>query len=92
MKKEIIIGFLVSLFATFCGLFLYTQYVSEESFGQTISVIKEGGFLGTVLALSAIPNLFVFFIYLKKNQDYRARGVVIGTMLVAFITFVLKFV
>ncbi len=92
MKKEIAIGFLVSLFATFCGLFLYTQYVSGESFELVIKQVQQEGVLGTVLALAAIPNLFVFFVYLKKNQEYRARGVLIGTMLVAFVTFILKFI
>ncbi len=92
MKKDILIGFLVSLFATFCGVFLYTQYLSDRSFSETISIVQKGGILGTLIALSAIPNLFVFFIYIKKREDYKARGVLIGTMLIALLTFILKFV
>lgn len=91
IKKEILIGFLVSIFATACGLFIYMQYVSRFGFYETLEMIQQGGVLGSVIALAAIPNLFVFFIFLKKNQDYRARGVLIATMFTALVTFVLKF-
>ncbi|OSY87496.1 membrane protein [Tenacibaculum holothuriorum] len=90
IKKEIAIGVLISLLATFCGLFLYLEYVSDSGFVNTIKVIREGGALGTAIAIAAIPNLFVFFIFLKKNQDYRARGVLIGTILITLLTFALK--
>ena len=91
IRKEIVIGFLVSLFATFCGMFIYLEYISDTSLADTIRKIKEGGVLGTVIALSALPNLFVFFIFLKKNQDYRARGVLLGTIFIAVFTLLLKF-
>lgn len=92
VKKEIAIGFFVSLFATFCGLFIYLQYISRFGFTETIEMIQKGGTLGPVITLAALPNLFVFFIFLKKNQDYRARGVLFGTIFTAFVTLVLKFI
>ena len=91
IKKEIAIGFLVSIFATFAGLFIYLQYISRFGFTETIKMIQEGGVLGPVIVLSALPNLFVFFIFLKKNQEYRARGVVMGLIVTAIFTMILKF-
>lgn len=91
IKKEILIGFLVSIFATACGLFIYLQYISRYGFYETIEMVRNGGVLGSVIALAAIPNLFVFFTFLKKNQDYRARGVLIATIFTALVTFVFKF-
>lgn len=91
IKKEIAIGFLVSLFATACGMFIYLQYFSRFGFTETIEMIQKGGTLGSVITLSALPNLFVFFVFLKKSQDYRARGVLLGTIFIAFVTLVLKF-
>ncbi|CAL2083444.1 hypothetical protein [Tenacibaculum sp. 190524A02b] len=91
IKKEILIGFLVSLFATACGFFIYIQYISQSDFSTTLNQVKQGGVLGTVIALSAIPNLFVFFVFLKKKQDYRARGVLVATIFTALFTFILKF-
>lgn len=91
IKKEIFIGILVSLLATASGFFIYLQYMSDVSMAETIQKIKEGGVLGPVIALAALPNLFVFWIFLKKKQDYRARGVLITTIAVALFTAILKF-
>ena len=91
IRKEIAIGFLVSLFATFCGLFIYLQYVSRFGFYETIEMIQKNDVLGPVITLAALPNLFVFFVFLKKKQDHRAKGVLIATMFTALITFLLKF-
>jgi heme/copper-type cytochrome/quinol oxidase subunit 4 len=91
LKKEISIGFLISIFATCCSFFIYLQYISESDINTTFQKIKDGGVLGTVISLAAIPNLFVFFIFLKKKQDYRARGVLIATIAITLITFALKF-
>lgn len=90
VKKEIFIGIAISLIATFFGLFLYLEYISDTPFLETIKAIRQGGALGTAIAIAAIPNLFVFFIFIKKNQDYRARGVLIGTILITLLTFALK--
>ena len=92
IKKEIAIGFFVSLFATCCGLFIYLQYVSRFGFYETIEMIHKNDVLGPVITLSALPNLFVFFIYLKKKQDYRARGVLMSTIATALLIFILKFI
>lgn len=92
MNKEILIGFLVAVLATAAGFFLYIEIFSEFDFQESIKIIKEGNLFGKVLGLAAIPNLFVFFIFLKKNQDYRAKGVLIATILTALFMLILKFV
>ena len=91
IKKDILIGVLISLFATFGGVFLYLEYFSRYEFYETIDLIIEGRLYGKVLSLAAIPNLFVFFIFIKKKQDYKAKGVLLATILIAFTTLVLKF-
>jgi Co/Zn/Cd efflux system component len=91
MKKEILIGFLVAVFATICGFYLYVELFSKFRFYETLEIIKEQNLFGKVLGLAAIPNLFVFFVFLKKKQDYRARGVLIATILTAMIMLIMKF-
>ena len=92
LKKEILIGFLVSIFATSCGVFIYLEYISNYDFDTTLKLVQQGELYGKVIALSALPNLLVFFVFIKKKQDYRARGVLMATILTALITFVLKLV
>jgi hypothetical protein len=91
VKKDLLIVVLVALFATFGGIFFYLEYFTKFSFAITFKMIKEGNFYGKVLSLAAIPNLFVFFIFIKKKQDNKAKGVLIATFLTAFVTLVLKF-
>ena len=91
IKKEISIGFVISILATACGVFLYLQYFSKYGFEETILMIQKGNLYAQVLSLAALPNLFVFFIFIKKKQDYRARGVLMASILTALVPFVLKF-
>ena len=60
-------------------------------FNETLEMIKEGKLYGKVLSLAAIPNLLVFFVFIKKKQDNRAKGVLLTTILIALTTLVLKF-
>ena len=91
IKKDILIGVLISLFATAAGIFLYLEYFSEYSMDETLRMISQGDLYGKALSLAVIPNLFVFFIFIKKKQDHRAKGVLLTTILIALTTLILKF-
>jgi len=91
MKKEILIGFLIGIVATVFGFYVYVEFVSTYSFEETIKILNEGNLYGKVLGLAALPNLFVFFIFLKKKQDLRARGVLIASFFIAFLVLISKF-
>lgn len=91
VKKDILIGFLVAIFATFGSVFLYIEYFSKVDFNETLQLIADGNLYGKLISLAAIPNLFIFFIYIKKKQDNRAKGVLLATFLLAFTTLILKF-
>ena len=90
-KKEIIIGFLVGILATLCGFFIYAEFVSPYSFEETLKILNEGNLYGKILGLAALPNLFVFFIFLRKKQDLRARGVLLACFVVAFAILISQF-
>ena len=92
VKKEVLIGVLVAVFATCAGMFIYLEYVSRFGFYETIEMIQKGGVFGPVIALASIPNLFVFMIFIKKKQDFRARGVLLTTIVTALLTLILKLI
>ncbi|WP_121666951.1 hypothetical protein [Mesonia aquimarina] len=83
IKKEIFIGFLVGILATCAGLFLYVTALSDYSFLKTLELARDEDRLGHLLSLGAILNFLPFFVFLKKKQVYRSRGVLIATLLVA---------
>lgn len=85
MKKEIFIGFTVGLLATICGCYIFIEFSSKHNFYESLKLISKANLYGKILVLGAIANLFVFFIFLKKRQIYRARGVLLETFLIAFL-------
>ena len=89
--KELLVGFLVGIFATLCGFFIYVEFVSPYGFEETLKILNEGNLYGKILGLAALPNLFVFFVFLKKKQDLRARGVLLACFVVAFAILVSQF-
>ena len=92
IKKEIFIGFLVALIATAFGFFIYVEFILNYEFGKAIKIITEENLWGKIIGLSAMPNIFAFFIFLKKKQDYRARGVLLETFVLTFLILLSMFI
>jgi len=44
-----------------------------------------------IVSLCVIPNLVLFFIFIRKNYLYSARGVLMATILFAAFVFITKF-
>ena len=73
----------MALIATSFGCFVFIEFFSKFDFNKSLDLIIEGNLEGKVLVLGAIANFFVFFVFLKKKQIYRARGVLMETFLIA---------
>ncbi len=92
IKKEILIGFLTGILANTVGMLIYILIFSEASVIQTITESIEKDFMGTLITAGAILNFLPFFIFLKKDHPYRARGVLLATILAALVIAVLKII
>lgn len=93
IKKELLIGTLIGLIANAIGLYFATLIFGNGN--DSLSVLRSAsseGILGKLVSLGAILNLIVFFVFIKKKQDYRARGVLLITIIIAISTFVFKFI
>lgn len=89
--KEVLIGLVIGLVANLAGIYLYIYFFSEQSLEVTLQASVEDGFLGSLIALGAILNLLTFFVFLKKRQVYRARGVLLATLIAALAILISKF-
>ena len=89
--KEVLIGFLIGLAANMSGSYLYVFFFSKYDLETTIEIALEQDVLGNIIALGALLNLVVFFIFLKKNEYYKARGVIMATLIAAIIVLISKF-
>lgn len=92
MRKEIGIGFLIAIIGTLSGSYLFVELFSKYNFYKTVEFIQQNQLMGKVLVLGSIVNLFIFFVFIKKKQIYRARGVILETFLIAFFVLLLTLI
>lgn len=92
IKKEVLIGFVVGLIATVIG-FIISVFIfgNGNSIENTIKQSIAQGFFNKLISIAAILNLIAFFLFIKLNRDYRARGVILATILVAIVTILVNF-
>jgi len=90
IRKDVIIGFIIGIVANIVGIALYIILFSKEDFEGTIKSAVNFSFIGKLVSLGAILNLVVFFVLIKKNQDHKARGVLLATLMAAIIVIINK--
>lgn len=81
---------LVALICTLGGIYLYVTLFTDYDISIALQYAYRDKFLGEVIGLGAVANFLPFFVYLKRNEIYRARGVLIFSIFLAFIILVLK--
>ncbi|MBT3560207.1 MAG: hypothetical protein HN773_04395 [Flavobacteriaceae bacterium] len=93
IKKEIIIGLITGFIANISGLVLAILFLNDNpSIIEVIVKSFEERLLSKLISLGAIMNLFVFFVYIKKRQENRAKGVLMATIIIAIITIILNLI
>lgn len=95
IKQEVFTGFFIGVITAIIGVVTCVFIISSvksSSFSITFNGFVQEGNLWMLLALGALPNLAVFFLLLQKDLEYKARGVVLATLLVAFITYAIYFI
>ncbi|SFU27785.1 hypothetical protein SAMN05216480_101276 [Pustulibacterium marinum] len=92
IKKEIAIGFIVGLIANSFGIALYILIFLGTDIFENIMVARQENYFSKIVALGAILNMLAFFGFLKIKRDYRARGVLLATIIIAIFTFFEQFI
>ncbi len=88
-KKDFLIGAMVGLFVALLASYLVVKLVLKSNLIEHFQLIKVAGNLGKIISLGALCNLGLFWYFLKKNQEFRARGVVFVTILLTILTLLL---
>jgi hypothetical protein len=86
-KKDLVIGFLIGIFTSILGSYLFLTFFTQFDLSSGIQIIKQHGYLGKVITLGSILDLVVFTILLKRNKELMARGVVLAVIVIALFTF-----
>lgn len=85
IKREILIGLIVGIIANTLGTLLYIIIFSDLTITETYVAAVAQDHVGSLLALGAILNLIAFFGFLRIRRDNRAKGVLMATILTAFL-------
>jgi hypothetical protein len=85
MTSNIFFGFILSILATIAGSYLYLEFIIPGSFEASWKWMLENHEQSSILSLGAIPNLLLFFVFIKRKEDYKARGVLMGVVLIALV-------
>jgi len=95
MKKEILTGVLAGLICNAIGVIVCTFIISRIkglNFEDCFWLYYGSGNLWMLITLGALPNLAVFFGFLKMNREYRARGVLLATFIAAITAYLIYFI
>lgn len=85
IKRNILIGFLTGIAANVTGMILYITIFSRMGLDETLQDAWNNNYIGKIIALGAALNFLPFFIFLKKNLIYHARGVLLATVITAIV-------
>jgi hypothetical protein len=85
-KTDLFIGFFIGIISTIIGSYLFLLLFTNSHTISDILSIKQEGYLGKVITLGAILNIFIFFVLLQRKKELMARGVVLATIILAILT------
>ncbi|NIJ46115.1 hypothetical protein FHR24_002593 [Wenyingzhuangia heitensis] len=84
IQKDVLLGTLLGFFVCFIGTIFYVVIaLPVSSVLDLFSVLVKEHLLFKVITLGALPNIFVFQYFIKKNKLYEARGVLMSVILIA---------
>ena len=72
-------------------LLIYLFRFSGFSFSDYVSTLYKQQVLSAFLSLSIIPNLGMFFLFLRHNSERSSRGVLMATLFIGIFIFYFKY-
>ena len=90
--NKVRVGLVLGFMAPILGFFIvYLVAFRGMEFVEFLEMLASRKKLSSVISLSVIPNLLLFFIFIWLNYLYSARGVLASTLVFALIVIVTKF-
>ena len=82
------IGFIVPIIA----LVIFNGSVTHnESFISFINNLVSKNILASVISITVLPNLALFFLFLKLNKVKTVKGILTTTVVLSIVVFIAKF-
>jgi hypothetical protein len=92
-NKNTIIGIVTGVICSIVGLVLVLLFFGKgNSLNDSLQIALNQGVFAKLMSMGAILNLGAFFLFLKQEQDSRAQGVLVATVVVAITTLIIRFI
>jgi hypothetical protein len=88
LKLGTILGLVVPVLGF---LIFYLWNFTKWPFSVFVEFVIQKAAISKVLSLSLLPNLLVFFLYIRKNYYLTARGILMSTIIWTFTIVIVKF-
>ena len=87
------IGLILGVLAPLLGfIVIYGVAFRGMSLSEYVDLLIYNKKLSSIISLSVIPNLLLFFIFIWLNYLYSARGVLASTLIFALVVVITKFI
>ena len=88
-NRNLFIGIISGIIANFLGFLLARKMLTGESsvinLTNVVNQLHDDGLLNKLISLGAFLNLLIFFFFIKTNNDTKAAGVLISTIMIALL-------
>lgn len=91
-KKDLFLGFIIGILADAVGILAYILIFSAYSIKTTLLDAFYKGYLGKLILLGALLDLAVFFFFLRREENERAKGVLYACIALTLVILVLQFI
>lgn len=88
IRLGVVLGLLAPVLAS---VIIYIVAFRGMAFGEYLDLLVFRKRLSSIVSLSVLPNLMLFFIFIWLNYLYSAKGVLASTFVFAFIVVLTKF-
>lgn len=85
-KIALMLGIFISFLGALVGSVLFVELFTAFEYWEGIQKLKQQGSLGKLISLGAVINIVFFFVLLKFKKELIARGIVLGTIVLAILT------
>lgn len=80
-------GLLLPVLAFIISWMIISGLSLSDYIGNAIKLNR----MSSIISLSALPNLLLFFVFIWQNMYRAARGVIFATLVIAMIMLIFKF-
>ena len=92
VANNVILGIVLGILIPVIAIIFFNYSVNKNlTLTEFYYAMQEKGIMSSILSLTGIPNLLMFFVFLKLNKIKTVKGLMAATVLLAITVFIVKF-